>query len=69
MLYLLAQRLLYELLRKLDAELKHEVCHWAAYYVSALSVLFFISASGINIVMCLLEDFISAIFIFHNLLA
>ncbi|BBH06966.1 hypothetical protein Prudu_018749 [Prunus dulcis] len=25
-------RLLYELLKKLDAELKHEVCHWAAYY-------------------------------------
>jgi len=47
----LAQRLLHELLRKLDAELKHEVCHWAAYYVSALGVLFFISASGIGIVM------------------
>ncbi|XP_039170327.1 replication factor C subunit 3 isoform X1 [Eucalyptus grandis] len=26
------QRLLHDLLRKLDAELKHEVCHWAAYY-------------------------------------
>ncbi|BAU01826.1 replication factor C subunit 3 [Vigna umbellata] len=26
------KRLLHELLRKLDAELKHEVCHWAAYY-------------------------------------
>ncbi|KAK4769921.1 hypothetical protein SAY87_030453 [Trapa incisa] len=26
------KRLLYELLRKLDDELKHEVCHWAAYY-------------------------------------
>ncbi|XWS64906.1 hypothetical protein CRYUN_Cryun05aG0044300 [Craigia yunnanensis] len=24
--------LLHELLKKLDAELKHEVCHWAAYY-------------------------------------
>jgi len=47
----LAQRLLYELLRKLDAELKHEVCHWAAYYVSALGVLFLVSASGIGIVM------------------
>ncbi|KAJ0771565.1 putative ribosomal protein S5 domain 2-type [Helianthus annuus] len=27
-------RLLYELLKKLDFELKHEVCHWAAYYAS-----------------------------------
>ncbi|CAH2068833.1 unnamed protein product [Thlaspi arvense] len=27
------KRLLFELLKKLDAELKHEVCHWAAYYV------------------------------------
>ncbi|XP_038996683.1 replication factor C subunit 3-like [Hibiscus syriacus] len=26
------KRLLHELLKKLDAELKHEVCHWAAYY-------------------------------------
>ncbi|KAH9618688.1 hypothetical protein KSS87_000807 [Heliosperma pusillum] len=26
------KRLLSELLKKLDAELKHEVCHWAAYY-------------------------------------
>ncbi|XP_028761325.1 replication factor C subunit 3 [Neltuma alba] len=26
------KRLLYELLKKLDAELKLEVCHWAAYY-------------------------------------
>ncbi|GMH29095.1 hypothetical protein Nepgr_030938 [Nepenthes gracilis] len=26
------KRLLSDLLRKLDAELKHEVCHWAAYY-------------------------------------
>lgn len=26
------KRLLFELLKKLDAELKHEVCHWAAYY-------------------------------------
>lgn len=26
--------MLYELLRKLDDELKHEVCHWAAYHVS-----------------------------------
>ncbi|XVF30725.1 hypothetical protein REPUB_Repub16aG0083300 [Reevesia pubescens] len=30
--FLLSQRLLHELLKKLDAELKHEVCHWAAYY-------------------------------------
>uniref|UniRef100_A0A7N0V3W7 AAA+ ATPase domain-containing protein n=1 Tax=Kalanchoe fedtschenkoi TaxID=63787 RepID=A0A7N0V3W7_KALFE len=29
---IILKRLLYELLRKLDAELKHEVCHWAAYY-------------------------------------
>ncbi|WZZ74677.1 hypothetical protein YC2023_086047 [Brassica napus] len=28
----LLKRLLYELLRKLDSELKLEVCHWAAYY-------------------------------------
>ncbi|XP_061363750.1 MAP kinase kinase MKK2/SSP33-like [Gastrolobium bilobum] len=28
-----SKRLLYELLRKLDAELKHEVFHWAAYYL------------------------------------
>ncbi|MCO5576695.1 hypothetical protein L7F22_030510 [Adiantum nelumboides] len=26
------KRLLLELLKKLDSELKHEVCHWAAYY-------------------------------------
>lgn len=26
------KRLLYELLKRLDAEIKHEVCHWAAYY-------------------------------------
>ncbi|KAK2638337.1 hypothetical protein Ddye_026132 [Dipteronia dyeriana] len=26
------KRLLYELLKRLDAELKHEICHWAAYY-------------------------------------
>lgn len=26
------KRLLFELLKKLDSELKHEVCHWAAYY-------------------------------------
>lgn len=31
---LLSQRLLYELLKRLDVELKHEICHWAAYYVS-----------------------------------
>ncbi|KAI4386622.1 hypothetical protein MLD38_004540 [Melastoma candidum] len=29
---IILKRMLYELLRKLDAELKHEVCHWAAYY-------------------------------------
>ncbi|BBG93624.1 ATPase family associated with various cellular activities, partial [Prunus dulcis] len=29
-------RLLFELLKKLDAELKHEVCHWAAYYAVEL---------------------------------
>ncbi|KAK8953111.1 hypothetical protein KSP40_PGU000295 [Platanthera guangdongensis] len=28
----LAEKLLSELLKKLDSELKHEVCHWAAYY-------------------------------------
>ncbi|KAJ0841469.1 putative DNA polymerase III, clamp loader complex, gamma/delta/delta subunit [Helianthus annuus] len=28
----LSIRLLFELLKKLDSELKHEVCHWAAYY-------------------------------------
>ncbi|KAK9061479.1 hypothetical protein SSX86_018660 [Deinandra increscens subsp. villosa] len=31
---IILKRLLYELLKKLDFELKHEVCHWAAYYVS-----------------------------------
>jgi len=30
---MLSQRLLHELLKKLDSELKLEVCHWAAYYV------------------------------------
>jgi hypothetical protein len=30
------QRLMLELMKKLDSELKHEVCHWAAFYVSAL---------------------------------
>ncbi|GAB2298867.1 Subunit of heteropentameric Replication factor C (RF-C) [Dionaea muscipula] len=29
---IILKRLLYELLKRLDAELKHEVCHWAAYY-------------------------------------
>ncbi|KAK9757828.1 hypothetical protein RND81_01G188800 [Saponaria officinalis] len=29
---IILKRLLFELLKKLDAELKHEVCHWAAYY-------------------------------------
>lgn len=29
---IILKRLLYELLKKLDAELKLEVCHWAAYY-------------------------------------
>ncbi|KAJ8763204.1 hypothetical protein K2173_025589 [Erythroxylum novogranatense] len=29
---IILKRLLYELLRKLDEELKHEICHWAAYY-------------------------------------
>ncbi|XP_048435778.1 replication factor C subunit 3-like [Pyrus x bretschneideri] len=31
-LEIILKRLLYELLKKLDAELKHEVCHWAVYY-------------------------------------
>jgi len=26
------KRLLFELMKRLDSELKHEVCHWAAYY-------------------------------------
>ncbi|CAH8390184.1 unnamed protein product [Eruca vesicaria subsp. sativa] len=30
--FMLLQSLLHELLRKLDSELKLEVCHWAAYY-------------------------------------
>ncbi|CAL0299215.1 unnamed protein product [Lupinus luteus] len=29
---IILKRLVYELLRKLDDELKHEVCHWASYY-------------------------------------
>ncbi|KAH6779494.1 ATPase [Perilla frutescens var. hirtella] len=29
---IILKRLLYELLKKLDSELKHEICHWAAYY-------------------------------------
>ncbi|XP_047322103.1 replication factor C subunit 3 [Impatiens glandulifera] len=29
---IILKRLLYELLKKLDDELKHELCHWAAYY-------------------------------------
>nr|GME08737.1 replication factor C subunit 3 [Ipomoea batatas] len=29
---IILKRLLFELLKKLDSELKHEVCHWAAYY-------------------------------------
>ncbi|TXG66414.1 hypothetical protein EZV62_007689 [Acer yangbiense] len=33
------KRLLYELLKRLDAELKHEICHWAAYYTSSLVML------------------------------
>lgn len=32
-LFMLFQRLLHELLKRLDAELKLEVCNWAAYYV------------------------------------
>ncbi|XP_064963899.1 replication factor C subunit 5 isoform X1 [Musa acuminata AAA Group] len=31
-LLVVSQKLLSELLKKLDSELKHEVCHWAAYY-------------------------------------
>lgn len=30
------QKLLDELMKKLDSELKHEVCHWAAFYVSTV---------------------------------
>ncbi|URE04593.1 Replication factor C subunit [Musa troglodytarum] len=33
---IILKKLLSELLKKLDSELKHEVCHWAAYYVSVL---------------------------------
>lgn len=40
--YLFLQRLLYELLKRLDAEIKHEVCHWAAYYVSISFQILFI---------------------------
>ncbi|KAL0383308.1 UNVERIFIED_CONTAM: Replication factor C subunit [Sesamum calycinum] len=29
---IILKRLLYELLKKLDSELKHEISHWAAYY-------------------------------------
>ncbi|KAJ6792289.1 replication factor C subunit 3 [Iris pallida] len=29
---IILKKLLSELLKRLDAELKHEVCHWAAYY-------------------------------------
>ncbi|CAI9281951.1 unnamed protein product [Lactuca saligna] len=29
------ERLLHEVLKRLDSELKHEVCHWAAYYVAS----------------------------------
>ncbi|KAJ6422573.1 hypothetical protein OIU84_027524 [Salix udensis] len=29
---IILKKLLSELLKKLDEELKHEVCHWAAYY-------------------------------------
>ncbi|XP_058068930.1 replication factor C subunit 3 [Magnolia sinica] len=29
---IILKRLLSELLKKLDSELKHDVCHWAAYY-------------------------------------
>ena len=28
-----SQRLTVELMRKMDSELKHEICHWAAFYV------------------------------------
>ncbi|XP_075511671.1 uncharacterized protein LOC142547315 isoform X4 [Primulina tabacum] len=28
-----SERLVYELLKKLDFELKHEISHWAAHYV------------------------------------
>lgn len=34
LLFWLLQKLLTELLKKLDADLKHEICHWAAHYVS-----------------------------------
>ncbi|GJP34266.1 hypothetical protein CLOM_g18713 [Closterium sp. NIES-68] len=30
--HLIIKRLTVELMRKMDAELKHEVCHWAAFY-------------------------------------
>lgn len=41
----------YELLRKVDAELKYEVWCWASYYVSALSISCFIEVAGIGMVM------------------
>ncbi|CAL9158810.1 unnamed protein product, partial [Musa hybrid cultivar] len=33
---IILKKLLSELLKKLDSEFKHEVCHWAAYYVRAI---------------------------------
>ena len=36
LLTIILQKLVDELMRKLDSELKHEVCHWAAVYVRSL---------------------------------
>ncbi|KAK3285718.1 Replication factor C (RF-C) subunit [Cymbomonas tetramitiformis] len=33
---LILKKLLFELMKKIDSELKHEVCHWAAYYENRL---------------------------------
>ncbi|KAF9591256.1 hypothetical protein IFM89_003207 [Coptis chinensis] len=38
---IILKKLLAELIKKLDAELKHEICHWAAYYVRSYLLLFF----------------------------
>jgi replication factor C subunit 3/5 len=35
---LILKRLLQELMKKLDSELKHEVCHWAAFYEHRLQL-------------------------------
>ncbi|KAG6478934.1 hypothetical protein ZIOFF_062382 [Zingiber officinale] len=49
---IILKKLLSELLKKLDSELKLEVCHWAAYYVSIFSTQTIIAVKRVHDVSC-----------------